>query len=122
MVSRNGKVSIAGTPWANRHERELAKVYIARIFEERQVVAYSFLSEAWKAEAPKDWVPGQALPVLPADNPDRIEVVIAMASDGKNEQWKTWKIKRDHNERVIALELWDVLCRPMMGWVSELLK
>jgi hypothetical protein len=70
----------------------------------RQQTTKEIYDAAWSGRAPAGWTPGQKIPVRPADQPDRKECVIAFAPDGIEIEWRRWEIKRDWDERIIALE------------------
>lgn len=59
---------------------------------EHKAVQYSFLSEAWMIVR-QVWKPGISTP--PADSADRVEVVIVIATDGKNYKSRRWLMKRE---------------------------
>ena len=58
---------------------------------EHGIVAYSFMSEAWMIVRP-EYTPGVS--VRPAQADDRVEVVIAIATDGADYEMRRWLIKR----------------------------
>jgi hypothetical protein len=117
----DGQLRIIGTPWSDEHEKEIAAKIMRLHMRQHHTRAYSLVTEAWTAKAPEGWDPDTPLPQRPAERPDRQEVVIAVATDGRENQWRSWAIKRDWNERVVALEP-----RPMEGeltsWMTDLLK
>lgn len=65
------------------------------------IVRYGFLSEGWMIVRQK-YIPG--LSQQPSEADDRIEVVIAIATDGVNTKQRRWRIKRD-GAKCISLAL-----------------
>jgi hypothetical protein len=122
FIDNRGKVSILGTPWQDDSEKQLARIALQKKIKREHIVAYSFVSEAWTATKPAGWT-------LPPDyqgvrtEPDRREIVLAFATDGKEQELGVWSIHRDEKGNVFALEQSkednDV---PMQGWMTELLK
>ena len=124
FIDQHGAAHIQATPWQNDQEKELAKVMLKAQARKLRTRAYSFLSEAWAAAAPKDWDPTSPLPEKdrPMHQPDRLEIVMAFATDGQKQLWRRWLIRRDWQEQIIGLEaLDDSYDQPPEGWVSELL-
>jgi hypothetical protein len=66
---------------------------VRKMIAEHKVVQYSFLSEAWMIVRPPHWEEGMSPPPSEAD--DRIEVVMATATDGKTYLSRRWRIKRE---------------------------
>jgi hypothetical protein len=100
IVSRNGTATVLSTPWRSDLEKALAQDFLRERMKRLDAVSYSMVSEAWSAV-----VDGESLPDVPARKmPNRQEIVIALACDGTRTEYRRWKIKRDWNERVIALE------------------
>jgi hypothetical protein len=121
LVDARGGCDIVGTPWRDDQEKELTIERLRNEMRKRKVKAYSLVIEAWTAVAPKGWKEGE--PRMPNwQRPDRREVVIAFATDGKSIQWRQWMIKRDWHDHVVALEPipFEGDAKPS-SWMSELL-
>jgi hypothetical protein len=123
MFTRDHKVEIIATPWRNDLEKRLSERSLRDLVRKKQIVAYSFLSEAWLATAPTDWSPDKPLPEAerPAQRADRTEGVIAFASDGTIKEWRVWEIIRDWEEQIITLRQRPLREGVPSGWVTELL-
>jgi hypothetical protein len=113
---------IIGTPWRDDQEKEQMIERMRKEMRKRKVTAYSLVVEAWAAVAPPGWKEGE--PRMPNwQRPDRREVVVAFATDGKEIAWRQWIIKRDWQDHVRTLEP-----MPFKGdaqptsWMTELLK
>jgi hypothetical protein len=123
MLGADHKFEIIATPWKNDLEKELSHKMLRAFVRKKQIVAYSFLSEAWVAIAPAGWSPGQ--PMAEAERPmqraDRKEVVLAFASDGATKEWRVWEIIRDWQEQIITLASRPLPEASPAGWVTELL-
>lgn len=125
LIDRKGNPHVIGTPWRTDLQKEQAEHKMRKEMRKLRVLAYSFVTEAWMARAPKEWVPGHKLEVAPRDNPLRKEVVIAAAIDRHgNELWRIWDIRRDHLEMVTNL-----VAQPLdkdspnpMGWLAQMLR
>jgi hypothetical protein len=89
------------------------------ILRERGAVAYSFLSEAWMARQPAD----QPLPRNVRDNPERIEIVYAVAFDAAGESRSmVWRITRGPDGQITDLTQEAPLPGPMAGRFANLLQ
>jgi hypothetical protein len=95
------------------------RIFIRQQLRKYKACAYSFLTEAWMAMAPPDWDPDMPFPET--NRADRQEVVIAFATDGRMRRCRRWRIRRDWNEQVIALEPIneDDMDKPE-GWITDL--
>jgi hypothetical protein len=100
MGSSDGKMAILITPWGDDVEKRLTERLVRKLMREREVVAYSVVSEVWigKGKPGKPYVPARL-------QPDRREGVVAVASNGKEALYRSWIIKRDSDKKVVALEL-----------------
>lgn len=120
MVDADDKTHIIGTPWKDDLEKELARIAMHAYIRVHKIKAYSLVTECWAAAAPKGWKPGE--PHIEArKHPERVEIVIAVATDGKETVWRKWLTKRDWNERVIKLEPEDMDGTQASSWMTELL-
>jgi hypothetical protein len=120
MIDRQGKSHIMGTPWQSQGEKNAMAALMRAEMRKLDVVAYSLVVEAWSAQAPKGWKEGE--PHTPSsEHPDRKEVVIAFATDGKQIEWRQWAIKRNWVEEVVALEPTDFDGSQAISWMTKLL-
>jgi hypothetical protein len=102
-------------------EKDAMAAMMRTVMRKLDIVAYSLVVEAWAAQAPKGWKEGE--PHIPsAEHPDRKEVVIAFATDGKHIEWRQWETKRNHLEQVVALEPTDFDGAQATSWMTKLLK
>ncbi len=103
----DGHSYIFGGPFVGQDADEVAafKDMIAETIRqqiiEHKIVAYLFMSEAWMVVRRN--IPGKKLP-LPSKCDDRVEIVMAMATDGVDYQHRRWLIKRE-GEKCVDLKL-----------------
>jgi hypothetical protein len=121
MVNQGGYLDIMATPWRNDREKMVFAHGLRKYMRERRIQAYSVVVEAWAAVAPKGWKPGE--PHMPNwMNPERREVVIALATDGKEIEWRQWAVQRDYEDNVRALEPTELPeGRIARTWMTKLL-
>lgn len=101
IVDDKGRAFVMGTPWKDDLDKMMIEVMLRYEFKERKTVAYSVVTEAWMSRckmSEKGPFP------RPSKDPDRIEVVIACATDGKTKVLRSWEIKRNHLELAVKLE------------------
>jgi hypothetical protein len=121
MVDADGKTThILGTPWKDDLEKELTRLAIRAYIRVHKITAYSLVTECWAASAPKGWKPGEPH-IRSSEHPDRVEIVIAVATNGKETLWRKWLIKRDSNERVVKLEPEEMDGAKVSSWMTDLL-
>lgn len=104
ILTEGDEIIFIGTPWQGNHQKDLAILMIKDLMVEHKAVAYSFLTEAWVAKQPKGWRPGDPS-IPPSENPDREEVVLAMATNGSETKYKDWDILRDDEGNCCSLRL-----------------
>jgi hypothetical protein len=112
ILRGDGQVEIFGTPWKNDSEKERSANMIRKKLKECGAQAYSLVTEAWTAKWEKEKGTKQ---VRPSDRADRQEVVIALATDGKETVYRRWLMRRDSKGKLLNLEVDTV---PMIGAVS----
>ena len=101
LINGEGKANILATPWRDNREKRLAELFIKLQMTAQGTVAYSFVTEAWAAQAPQDWRPGQPRTFPePRNDPARREVVIAMACTADAQRMRSWVIHRNHLEQI----------------------
>lgn len=123
IIDKDGQPHIRATPWRSDREKALAAIFLKLQIRARKAQAYSFVTEAWAAEAPEgfdDINTPLAAKDRPMNRADRREVVIAFATDGHRSEWRQWLIRRDWNGRIITLEPAHDIDKPE-GWIAELL-
>lgn len=118
--NKQGELEIIATPWRDDTEKQAARIYMGKKMREFGCILYSFVNEAWFADAPPNWRPGDELSVRPVDNPKRREAVIAIAAaitGGKLSH--SWEIVRDPAGKAI-----DLVRQPEAeaagGWISSM--
>jgi len=107
LLTRTDKPVIIGTPWANDEQKEMGRHFLRTKMRKLGVTAYSFVTEAWMARTTREqWDPDKPLAeeLRPRNRADREEVVIAVASNGKESRWAQWTIVRDYHEQIIELQ------------------
>jgi hypothetical protein len=114
------KLNVVGTPWSNDKEKRAMSEQIRRMLRTKKATAYSLVVEAWSATMPPGWKVGDPR-IESRRHPDRIETVVAFATDGKTTLWRRWETKRDHLERVVRLEELPNQDDKMSSWMTELL-
>jgi hypothetical protein len=128
FVQPDGSSKVMGTPWKDEATKRAIVAYAKAWMRNHGTVAYSLLVEAWKAELdPGEWDPDSRKP-LPealraANQVNRIEIVMAMATDGKETQYKEWQIVRDWQGKVAALAPLEPeeSDRKVESWLANLL-
>jgi hypothetical protein len=125
LVDKAGKCTIVGTPWRSDQDKQRVRKLMREHMRKHGTVCYSVVVEAWAAHAPPDFNPAkdELQPwEKPLQRPDRWEIVIAIASDGKQTQSKQWKIIRDWSQsgKIITLEP-VVMDAGIEGWMTEML-
>jgi hypothetical protein len=124
LIQADGSTQIIGTPWRNDAEKSQTGDLLKAKMDELGTVAYSFVAEAWAATAPKGYEGSAYLPdnLRPRNRPDRVEVVAALAANAQEAKYRQWKIKRDSDGHVIALERLEESLKGSRSWMAELLK
>jgi hypothetical protein len=104
VLAGDDSIVFVGTPWHGDDQKNMAIVMLRELMKEHKATAYSFLTEAWVARQPKGWRPGiDPRGPAPMDRPDRKEVVLAMATNGTDTQYKSWDIVRDADGNCVEL-------------------
>jgi hypothetical protein len=120
LVGSDRKTHVIATPWRDDAEKKLMAQKMRNKIRQNAIVAYSFVCEAWAATKPRGWTPEKGGGAK--DDPKRRECVIAMATDGKDYEWRCWLIKRDHLETITGLEPdHDFPGGAPEGWMTQLL-
>lgn len=95
------------TPFADDDQKEATIAYVKAWMHNHGTIAYSFLSEAWSAYLePGEWDP-ESGPLPEADRPinrlNRKEIVMVLATDGKETKHRQWEIVRDWEGKICGL-------------------
>jgi hypothetical protein len=120
FFDRKNELNVVGTPWSNDKEKEMMGEEIRNMLRAKKATAYSLVVEAWSARMPPGWKVGDPR-IESRRHPDRIETVVAFATDGKTTLWRRWKTKRDYLERVFKLEELPGEYDQVTSWMTELL-
>jgi hypothetical protein len=105
---------VIGCIWRNFAEKELVIADVKRHSRAMRATMASFVTEAWAVERPLEIDPTQ---VIPSEEPDRREYVIACATDGKRTESRTWQIVRDRpGGAIIALFAADEKSQGQIGF------
>ena len=83
---------VGATPADVVDRKDAVADFVREMIVRHKIIQYSFMSEAWMIKR-KDWKGGVSAPPSEAD--DRIECVIAIATDGKDYLSRRWLIKRE---------------------------
>jgi hypothetical protein len=121
ILTGDDEIIFVGTPWRGDNQKNMAAIMLRDMMKEKRAIAYSFLSEAWVASQPQGWKIGDAVDTLPADRPDRKEVVMAMATNGTDTKYKSWVIMRDKEGNCVELVEEKRITRFSMGRFEGLL-
>lgn len=123
LINKNGENFVVITPWTNPTDKLLAEMQLRLEMQERKIIAYAFVIEAWSARAPEGWTPEKGGKLdQPSKRADRKEVVIASVHDGKTIHVRVWNIKRDWHDRAASLELTDGEANGFESWMTTLLE
>lgn len=82
---------IIACPFQNDDEKRVMVINVCLEVVEKGCDAWSFLTESWFAHRG----PGAPLGPRPSEDPNRLEGVICIASDGKTTELHTWQMVRD---------------------------
>jgi hypothetical protein len=104
ILSDGKEIALAVTPWEDRMQRTLAKLYMAHLLKEQKTRAYCFISEVWIARESFESVKSGKPIVEPRLRPDRKEMVLALATDGRTARGRSWAIVRNYEERITGLK------------------
>jgi hypothetical protein len=129
LVTRDHKLKLVPTPWQNDAQKYQYTDAVRALMREKDVVFYSFVTEAWTATVgPGEWDESTHRPLdgLPAgQRPDRQEVVISCACSKELARWKQWRIVREATtERIVDLKeipFPESQSQPE-GWMADMLK
>lgn len=103
FIDEWGGATIAVCPWVSDLQKQLMVAGIRIKMREAGAKQYSFITEAWFADAPKDMPLEEVKKLRASQRPDRSEIVIACATDGVTTKWRQWSIKRDWKGQIREL-------------------
>jgi hypothetical protein len=112
----NPQTEIIGCPFQDDAEKRTMVVNVALEIVEKGADAWSFLTESWFAHRKQ----GEPMGPRPAEDPNRKEGVICLASDGKDTQLHTWETKRHPDGRCAELVKYSAGEGPQKfeSWIS----
>jgi hypothetical protein len=102
LVGPTGERQVIDTPSDDQLEKWLFLETMRKRMRENGTVAYAFIAEAWRA--PDEWESRQPVIARPSKHPDKVEVVMASATDGFSSVWGQWDIRRDAKGNPVALK------------------
>jgi hypothetical protein len=123
MERGDGEVAIFATPWRSERDKDITVFALRRVMRKDDVQRYSFISEAWMAVA----APGTehktrlAHDEMPAQRPDRVEVVIISASDKTEVRSAMLRIVRGESGTVVRLDRDRAMTKHVRGRFADLL-
>jgi hypothetical protein len=117
LVRADGADIILGTPWRDATDKEITMKVLAHLMREGNVIRYMVLNEAWVTKAPKGAKLDDPPSVMPSDDPDRKEIVVAAAVERGRRIVRMWETKRDASGACV-----DLVEQPDEGeWRGEFL-
>lgn len=102
LANRDDQLMVIATPFEGPFQKDLVAIYMRQFMVDHDIVAYSFLTEAWVVVL-EDKDHAEAKGVIPSQDPRRVEVVLACACTADDSKLKMWKMRRDKSGRVTAL-------------------
>jgi hypothetical protein len=117
IVGREAGPNIFTTAWRDDIEKMMARVFLRVQMSRLDAVSYSMITEAWQATVSAD----EQITMPVRKMPKRKEVVIALACDRTRCEYRSWEVKRDWHERVVALEPLPGDYAKMESWMTSLL-
>jgi hypothetical protein len=112
LLASLGDVLIVATPWGNDDDKHLVIRAMREVMQEKQVHAYSILTEAWMVHEripdgqTADSFEYRGLP--PRERPDRLEAVMITAEDRYGgHRNRSFEILRDKKGRCVELKRLD---------------
>jgi hypothetical protein len=104
MIDGDDDVMLAPVPWNDDNDKKRGLKIARATMKLAGIVRYSIVSEAWTANQPIGWKKGMPVGPLPADRPDRKEVVWALAADKQQHRVRVWNIVRGEAGTVVRLD------------------
>jgi hypothetical protein len=127
LMDKSRKPEIVATPWNDELEKQLYADILRTLMRQKNVIAYSFVSEAWtRSLEPGEWDKDSNRPLdglTAGQHPARQEAVIAYAGSRDLSRWKQWRIVREATtERIVDLQEQTLPECEVESWISDLLK
>jgi hypothetical protein len=124
LVNAKHEPKIVGTPWADETQKSFYRAVLKRTMKLDNIIAYSFITEAWAATVSQDELKGWARDVLPSERHDRREVVVACAASASASRYAQWAIERNDLGKVTALVPTPIRAEEAMidSWLARMLK
>ena len=130
LVQPDDSVIVVGTPFEGDVQKQMVRAQLRSLMKNHGTVAYSFLCEAWAVKMnhlkPEDvthedeGVISVPMQRRPSEDPNRIEVVSVLATNGVENKYRMWEIKRDYKGKIRDLVL-DCEVEGVMGPFGDLL-
>jgi hypothetical protein len=125
MVDTKKRVKIVATPWADDAEKAVYRRGLQFAMAMTEVVAYSFVTEAWAATLERGEYENPLGHVPPSERADRREVVIACAATLGARKLASWAVERNEAGKVMALTpnpIPDNEGRAFESWIATMLQ
>jgi hypothetical protein len=123
LESSTGDLALIATPWSSERDKEATAYALRETMRNAGVVRYSFISEAWMAVAPPGTEHKSRLAdhEMPANRPDRVEIVIISASDKRAVKSALLRIVRGEAGTVVRLDRDNKEAKHIKGRFADLL-
>jgi hypothetical protein len=124
LVNGKHEPKIVGTPWVDENHKSIYRAVLKIAMKRDNIIAYSFITEAWAATVSQEEWKGWARDVLPSERQDRREVVIACAASASASKYAQWVIERNDLGKVTALVSAPIRGNEEMidSWLARMLK
>ena len=130
LESRTGARMLFSTPWRSDIEKQIMTRALGATMRERDILRYSFISEAWMATMPRGDLTLEDLDKkrfadeeMPRNRSDRIEVVMIMAADKARRLSHVYRIIRGEGGTVVKLDRdQDLIAENFIGRFANLLQ
>jgi hypothetical protein len=124
LVNAKHEPKIVGTPWADETQKSFYRAVLKRTMKLDNIIAYSFITEAWAATVSQDEWKGWARHLTVSERQDRREVVIACAASASSSRHAQWTIERNELGKVTALVSTPIRAEEAMidSWLARMLK
>jgi len=125
-VTREGQKLMLATPWRDDQEKEDQVARVRVFMKLKNVVCYAFVDEMWMAHVTKEEFEDPHTQ-RPKDRVDRIEIVMAFATNNQECVYRQWDIKRNYEGTVIELPEKPLVSKDgeegqFSSWLTQLLK
>lgn len=117
----DNEIGILMAPFSNRAEKHAMMLEARKFMRENRVVRYSFMTGGWAAAQPKDFKAGDDPKLMPSEDPNRIEVVIALATEGIDTKYREWTLTRGKDGKVAEMLLMERVTTMLQSPFANLL-